>query len=98
MAQARIVVPIVFRNEYQTALRSLSREGRSDLYVRTLSHAWRWTAAMPWADRAAVDGYLVATNTLTDSTDAERSGVRLKLHERRRHPRGISLIPSGRWR
>ena len=79
VAQARIVVPIVFRNEYQTALRSLSRDGRSDLYVRTLSHAWRWTAAMPWADRAAVDGYLVATNALTDSTDAERSGVRLEL-------------------
>jgi hypothetical protein len=77
--QARIVVPIVFRNEYQTALRSLSRDGRADLYVRTLAHAWRWTAGMPWNDRAAVEGYLVATHALTDSTDAERSGVRLEL-------------------
>lgn len=76
---ARIVVPIVFRNEYQTALRRLSREGRCDLYVRTLAHAWRWTAGMPWQDREAVDGYLVATNALTDSTDAERTGVRLEL-------------------
>src|ERR687894_519194 len=76
---ARIVIPIVFRNEYQTALRSLSREGRCDLYARTLAHAWRWTAAMPWRDRAAVDGYLVATNALVDSTDAERTGVRLEL-------------------
>ena len=77
--QARIVVPIVFRNEYQTALRHLSREGRCDLYVRTLAHAWRWTAGMPWQDRAAVEGYLAATNALTDSTDAERSGLRLEL-------------------
>jgi hypothetical protein len=77
--QARIVIPIVFRNEYQTALRNLSRDARCDLYVRTLVHAWRWTAAVPWQDRAAVDGYLVATNALTDSTDAERSGVRLEL-------------------
>jgi hypothetical protein len=76
---ARIVVPIVFRNEYQTALRSLSRDGRTDLYVRTLAYAWRWTASMPWQDRAAVDGYLVATNALTDSTDAERAGIRLQL-------------------
>ncbi|MGH9228926.1 MAG: Fic family protein [Acidimicrobiales bacterium] len=76
---ARIVIPIVFRNEYQTALRNLSREGRCDLYVRTLAHTWRWTAAMPWQDRAAVDGYLVATNALVDSTDAERTGVRLEL-------------------
>lgn len=77
--QARIVIPIVFRNEYQTALRNLSREGRTDLYIRTLAYAWRWTAAMPWQDRAAVDGQLVATNALTDSTDAEREGVRLEL-------------------
>ena len=77
--QARIVIPIVFRNEYQTALRNLSREGRCDLYVRTLAYAWRWTVAMPWQDRAAVDGQLIATNALTDSTDAEREGVRLEL-------------------
>ena len=79
VGQARIVVPIVFRNEHQTALRSLSREGRCDLYARTLAYAWRWTAGMPWQDRAAVDGHLVATHALTDSTDAERSGVRLEL-------------------
>ena len=77
--QARIVIPIVFRNEYLTALRNLSREGRCDLYVRTLAHAWRWTAGMPWLNRPAVDGYLVATTALTDSTDAERSGIRLEL-------------------
>lgn len=77
--QARIAIPIVFRNEYQTALRNLSREGRCDLYVRTLAYAWRWTAAMPWQDRAAVDGQLIATNALVDSTDAERTGVRLEL-------------------
>lgn len=79
VAHARIVIPIVLRNEYQTALRSLSREGRTDLYVRTLGYAWRWTAGMPWQDRAAVDGYLVATHALTDSTDAERTGLRLQL-------------------
>jgi hypothetical protein len=77
--QARLVVPIVFRNEYQTALRNLSREGRCDLYVRTLAYAWRWTAAMPWHDRAGVDGQFVATHAITDSTDAEREGVRLEL-------------------
>lgn len=79
VGQARIVIPIVFRNEYQTALRTLSREARCDVYVRTLARAWRWTAAMPWHDRAAVDGLLGVTNALVDSTDAERTGVRLGL-------------------
>jgi len=77
--QARIVIPIVFRDEYPAGLRNLSRDGRLDLYTRTLAHAWRWTAGMPWQDRAAVDGYLAATNALIDSTDAERSGVHLEL-------------------
>ncbi len=76
---ARLVIPIVFRNEYLAGLRNLSRERRLDLYARTLAHAWRWTAGMPWQDRAAVDGYLTATNALVDSTDAERSGARLEL-------------------
>ena len=79
VGQARIVIPIVFRNEYLAALRGLSREGRCDGYVRTLTYAWRWTAAMPWRDRATVDGFLVATNALVDSTDAERRGVRLEI-------------------
>lgn len=79
VAQARIVIPIVFRNEYQTAMRELSRSGRADLYIRTLAWAWRWTAGMPWNDRQATAGRLIATNALTDSTDAELRGVRLEL-------------------
>ena len=31
------------------------------------------------SDRGAVDGYLAATNALIDSTNAERSGVRLEF-------------------
>lgn len=78
-SQSRIVIPIVFRNEYQTAMRELSRSGRADLYARTLAWAWRWTAGMPWNDPQATAGRLTATNALTDSTDAELRGVRLEL-------------------
>lgn len=55
---ARILIPIVSRNEYQVALRAMSRDGRCDLYIRTLAWAWRWTSGMPWHDRAT---RLVAT-------------------------------------
>ena len=79
VGQCRVLVPIVFRNEYLTALRALSRDARAELYARTLAYAWRWTAGMPWHDRSGVDGRLQATNTLMDSTDAERSSVRLEL-------------------
>ncbi len=79
VGQCRVLVPIVFRNEYLTALRALSRDARAELYARTLAYAWRWTAGMPWHDRSGVDGRLQATNALMDSTDAERSSVRLEL-------------------
>jgi len=42
-------------------------------------HAWRWAVAMPWADRAASEGQLNATNALCDSADAQDSNVRLTL-------------------
>ena len=79
IGNSRIIVPIIFRNEYQTALRAQSRDGRSILLARTMAFAWRWTAAMPWHDRAATLGRLAATHALMDSTDAEEEGVRLEL-------------------
>lgn len=77
--QARIVVPIGYRTEYMDALRALSRAGRAELYIRMLTHLWRWTAAMPWQDRAALDGQLEATNALLDPTDAAQTGRHLQL-------------------
>ncbi len=78
-SMSRLIVPTVLRNEYLQAMRQASRQANYELYVRTLAWAWRWTAAMPWADREATMGRLVATNALMDSTDAEHTGSRLEL-------------------
>ena len=80
VGQARIVIPNVYRNEYLSGLRRASAEG-GDIraLARVLAHAWRWTAAMPWSERAATEGQLHATNALVDSIDAQSSGVRLEL-------------------
>ncbi len=77
--ESRILVPIVFRNEYLTALRVVSREGDFGVLARTLAYIWRWTAGMPWHDRSATLGRFTSTHALLDSTDAEQSGVRLEL-------------------
>ena len=80
MGQARIVIPNVYRNEYISSLRrSSSQGGDIRALARVLAHAWRWTAAMPWSERAATEGQLHATNALVDATDAQDSGVRLEL-------------------
>ena len=77
---SRIVIPSVYRNEYLAGLRRASTtDGDLTAYIRVMTYAWRWTAAMPWSDTAATEGHLVATNALLDSTDAEIAGKRLEL-------------------
>jgi hypothetical protein len=77
--QSRIVIPIVFRNEYLSGLRALSRHGHTDTYVKVMAQAWRWTAAMPWHDRASCEGKMEETHALVDSTDAADRGIQLML-------------------
>ncbi len=77
---ARIVIPSVYRDEYVSGLRRASlSDGDLSVLVRVMAHAWRWTAAMPWTDRAAVEGRLEATNALLDPITAQQSGLRLEL-------------------
>ena len=77
---SRIVIPSVYRDEYISGLRRASLyHGDLSALVRVMAHAWRWTAAMPWADRAAVEGQLEATNALQDPVTAREAGLRLEL-------------------
>ena len=77
--ETRILVPIVWRNEYLTALRQLSRERRIDLYVRTLGFARQWTSRIVWSDPTVTRAQLEVTNALVDSSEAVRSGRQLIL-------------------
>ena len=77
---SRIVVPSVYRDEYVAGLRRASlNDGDLDGLIRIMAHVWRWTAAMPWADRAAVEGQLEATNALHDPITARETGLHLQL-------------------
>ena len=77
---SRIVIPSVYRDEYISGLRRASlNDGDLSGLVRVMAHAWRWTAAMPWADRAAVEGQLEATNALQDPVTARHTGLQLEL-------------------
>ena len=78
---ARIVIPSVYRNEYVSGLRRISVSAGADVsaLVKVMSFAWRWTAAMPWGDRAATEGQMEATNALEDPDHAPLDGIRLEL-------------------
>ena len=76
----RIVIPTILRNEYISALRRASNDnGDISSVVTVLRHSWRWTAAMPWTDRPAVDGQMIATNALTKSDEAAERHLQLQL-------------------
>ena len=79
--RARIVIPSVYRHEYLGGIRRVSNTDGRDVtrLVRVMSFAWRWTAAMPWEDRAATEGQLEATNALLDPDNTPLGGVRLEL-------------------
>ncbi|MCY4272929.1 MAG: Fic family protein [bacterium] len=78
---ARIVIPSVYRNEYIACLRRTSTSEGKDVsaLMRVMGFAWRWTAAMPWDDRAAAEGQMHATNALREPDDAAVGGVKLTL-------------------
>ncbi|MDE0578250.1 MAG: Fic family protein [bacterium] len=78
---ARIVIPSVYRSEYIASLRSMSASEGHDVsaLMRVMGFAWRWTAAMPWEDRAATEGQMEATNALRDPDDAAIGGIKLIL-------------------
>ncbi len=77
--QGRIVIPIVWRNEYLTAVRELSRSQRVELFLRTMAVPWRWTAAMDWTDPPTTDALMAQTHALLDSTEAASRGLRLRI-------------------
>ena len=65
-----------YRDEYVAGLRRASTtDGDLTAFVRVMTFAWRWSAAMPWDDPTATSGQLIATNALLDPTDAEIQGV-----------------------
>ena len=77
--QARILVPIVYRNNYASGLKTLSRTGNPELLVRTLNFAQRWSAAIPWADLGESWALLERSNALADPAEAKEAGIRLRI-------------------
>lgn len=78
---SRIVIPTVYRNEYVGSLKRTSSTEALDVtaLVRVMSFAWRWTAAMPWEDKAATEGQMTATNALNEPDDTDLGGIKLQL-------------------
>jgi len=77
--EQRIVIPLVYRDEYLQGLRALSRGANPQPLIRVLDYAQEYAAAIEWRDLARAEEMLERTNALVPPDLAEERGVRLKM-------------------
>lgn len=77
--EERIVIPTAFRNNYLSALRALSRNGRPEPLIRALDYAQRWTRAIDWRAVASTGRQLEACHAFLQPDEAEETGRLLRF-------------------
>ena len=77
--EERIVIPTAFRNNYLSALRALSRNGRPEALIRALDYAQRWTRAIDWREVASTERQLEACHAFLQPEEAEETGRLLRF-------------------
>ena len=73
--EARMIIPTVYRDDYLTGLRTMSREGEPHPLIKVLDFAQRWTAAIDWTSFARAE----ASMTLTNAFVRPSSEIALRL-------------------
>ena len=79
VGEQRIIIPIVYRNNYISALKAISQNGLPTPIIRTLDFAQKYTGAIEWDNFNSALDTLTKTHALVDSNDADREGIRLTL-------------------
>lgn len=73
----RVMIPLVYRDEYLNALRALSRNANPRPLLRAIDRVQRWSAAMPWTGHDRVLAAMDDTNALVDPDRADADGIHL---------------------
>jgi len=75
----RVLIPIVYRSNYISALRALSGNAWPEPIIKTLVFAQRYAAAIPWEDLNAAIATLARTNAFVRPEDGDDQGIRLRI-------------------
>lgn len=78
-AEVRILIPIVYRENYLVALKAATQTGHFAALVKTLSFTRRFTAQVDFSSRRTAELDFVRTHALRDAREAEAAGIRLLL-------------------
>lgn len=76
--QQRLIIPIVFRDDYLQALRAMSRLEAPAPFIKVLSRAQEWAASVNWTSGASAKTDLKRTHALLTPAEAEEQGVILR--------------------
>jgi hypothetical protein len=75
----KIIIPIVYRNNYLAALKTLTNDQHSTPLIRTLDFGQKFTQSIEWSDYDRVKEQLEECNAFMDPNEADRQGIRLRL-------------------
>ena len=77
--EQKIIIPIVYRNNYLSALKAMTHNANPIPLIRMLDFAQRYTQAIQWQEFDIARSILNATHAFMDANEAEEEGVRLVL-------------------
>ena len=77
----KIIIPIVYRNNYLAALKTLTNHHNSTPLIRTLDFAQKFTHSIDWSSYDRARDQLEASHAFLDPNEADREGIRLRLPE-----------------
>ena len=77
--QVRVLIPIVYRSNYISALRALSANAWPEPIIKTLVFAQRYVAAIPWKDMKQARAVLTRTNAFVRPEQGDEEGIRLRI-------------------
>jgi len=76
--QQRLMIPIVFPDDYLQALRAMSRLEAPTALIRVLSRAQEWAGSIDWSSATSARTDLERTHALLTPAEAEEQGVILR--------------------
>ena len=77
--QARVIIPIVYRSNYLSALRALNGNAWPEPIIKTLAFAQRYVATVPWDDIEVARAVLARSNAFVRPEVGDDEVVRLRI-------------------
>lgn len=77
--EMKIIIPIIYRSNYLSALKAISQNSILEPIVRVLDFAQKYTRHIDWSNYDNAKAMLNASNAFIDPEEADDRGIRLQI-------------------